>query len=234
MQTFSAKEIGVFTVTAISLGTSKKPNPQTGKLANFVVLYYQDIACPTAGTKRRVLFDEDYPGLYANLKPFVIEGRKDDHEGEVVDVKAVRRSDLCKLTGDAFIDDDIEVMRNLLRMEGAMRVMMPLKKGTCIANDADGTVQTDKVTGKPRLVDAVEVFAQARTKTINDDGTITFDWRLDPAKERDRIEARFYRNAAPATASAPVTTAPSAVTTPQPETAPAAAEAPAGAAPAPF
>lgn len=215
MKTMNAPEIGMFIANTISLGIAKNTN-RDGENAKFVAISYGDAMCANNGSVTRIIFEDQFPGLFEFLSEFKT-GQKDRHEGELVDVEKVATCDALN-TGNPNIILRRKAMRymDLLAPDGAMYVTMPLKKGACYGNQRDGSPALDK-DGKPVVVDSVRVFAQASMATIDDNGEIHYTWKVDPASERDNIERRFYIH--PVEPQATINVAPSSAV-PQPEPAP--------------
>lgn len=212
----NAQEIGMFIANTISLGVAKNEN-RDGENAKFVAISYGDAMCANNGSVTRIIFEDQFPGLWEFLENFKT-GQKDRHEGELIDIEKLASSDALNITNPNIILRR-KAMRymDLLAPDGAMYVVMPLKKGACYGNNRDGEPTRDK-NGNIVIVDSVRVFAQASMATVNDNGEIHYTWKVDPATERDNIEKRFYINPVEPQATVDVATS-SAV--PQPEPAPA-------------
>lgn len=175
-------ELSVYNTLAINLGVSDKEglSDENKKFAIFQI--YKPEAW-MAGVSKITLFKSTLGMAWDMLYECV-----DDKEKTVtVNGKQVKELEvnLDKVKNHEFL-------KNLMRWEGGMFVSVPLRKGDCYCNDANGVRRTLK-NGDFIIRDKVAVFTIV--ETINADGTMNYVKGFDPHTTAARIEDTFFREA---------------------------------------
>lgn len=175
-------ELSVYNTLAINLGISDKEglSDENKKFAIFQI--YKPEAW-MAGISKITLFKSTLGMAWEMLYECV-----DDKEKTVtVNGKQVKelKVNLDKVKNHEFL-------KNLMRWEGGMFVSVPLRKGDCYCNDANGMRRTLK-NGDFIIRDKVTVFTIV--ETINADGTMNYVKGFDPHTTAARIEDTFFREA---------------------------------------
>lgn len=175
-------ELSVYNTLAINLGISDKEglSDENKKFAIFQI--YKPEAW-MAGIEKITLFKSTLGMAWEMLYECV-----DDKEKTVtVNGKQVKelKVNLDKVKNHEFL-------KNLMRWEGGMFVSVPLRKGDCYCNDANGMRRTLK-NGDFIIRDKVTVFTIV--DTINADGTMNYVKGFDPHTTAARIEDTFFREA---------------------------------------
>lgn len=175
-------ELSVYNTLAINLGISDKEglSDENKKFAIFQI--YKPEAW-MAGVSKITLFKSTLGMAWEMLYECV-----DDKEKTVtVNGKQVKelKVNLDKVKNHEFL-------KNLMRWEGGMFVSVPLRKGDCYCNDANGMRRTLK-NGDFIIRDKVTVFTIV--ETINADGTMNYVKGFDPHTTAARIEDTFFREA---------------------------------------
>lgn len=175
-------ELSVYNTLAINLGISDKEglSDENKKFAIFQI--YKPEAW-MAGIEKITLFKSTLGMAWEMLYECV-----DDKEKTVtVNGKQVKelKVNLDKVKNHEFL-------KNLMRWEGGMFVSVPLRKGDCYCNDANGMRRTFK-NGDFIIRDKVTVFTIV--DTINADGTMNYVKGFDPHTTAARIEDTFFREA---------------------------------------
>lgn len=176
-------ELSVYNTLAINLGISDKEglSDENKKFAIFQI--YKPEAW-MAGVSKITLFKSTLGMAWDMLYECV-----DDKERTVtVNGKQVKelKVNLDKVKNHEFL-------KNLMRWEGGMFVSVPLRKGDCYCNDANGMRRTLKDGVTPIIRDKVTVFTIV--ETINADGTMNYVKGFDPHTTAARIEDTFFREA---------------------------------------
>lgn len=175
-------ELSVYNTLAINLGISDKEglSDENKKFAIFQI--YKPEAW-MAGVSKITLFKSTLGMAWEMLYECV-----DDKEKTVtVNGKQVR-----ELSVNLDKVKNHEFLKNLMRWEGGMFVSVPLRKGDCYCNDANGTRRTLK-NGDFIIRDKITVFTIV--ETINADGTMNYVKGFDPHTTAARIEDTFFREA---------------------------------------
>lgn len=175
-------ELSVYNTLAINLGISDKEglSDENKKFAIFQI--YKPEAW-MSGVSKITLFKSTLGMAWEMLYECV-----DDKEKTVtVNGKQVR-----ELSVNLDKVKNHEFLKNLMRWEGGMFVSVPLRKGDCYCNDANGVRRTLK-NGDFIIRDKVTVFTVV--ETINADGTMNYVKGFDPHTTAARIEDTFFREA---------------------------------------
>lgn len=176
-------ELSVYNTLAINLGISDKEglSDENKKFAIFQI--YKPEAW-MAGVSKITLFKSTLGMAWDMLYECV-----DDKEKTVtVNGKQVKelKVNLDKVKNHEFL-------KNLMRWEGGMFVSVPLRKGDCYCNDANGMRRYLKDGVTPIVRNKVAVFTVV--ETINADGTMNYAKGFDPYTTAARIEDTFFREA---------------------------------------
>ena len=176
-------ELSVYNTLAINLGISDKAelSDENKKFAIFQI--YKPEAW-MAGVSKITLFKSTLGMAWDMLYECV-----DDKEKTItVNGKQVKelKVNLDKVKTHEFL-------KNLMRWEGGMFVSVPLRKGDCYCNDANGMRRYLKDGVTPIVRNKVTVFTVV--ETINADGTMNYAKGFDPYTTAARIEDTFFREA---------------------------------------
>lgn len=174
-------ELSVYNTLAINLGISDKEglSDENKKFAIFQI--YKPEAW-MAGVSKITLFKSTLGMAWEMLYECV-----DDKEKTVtVNGKQVKelKVNLDKVKNHEFL-------KNLMRWEGGMFVSVPLRKGDCYCNDANGVRRYLKDGVTPIVRNKITVFTIV--ETINADGTMNYVKGFDPHTTAARIEDTFFR-----------------------------------------
>lgn len=175
-------ELSVYNTLAINLGISDKEglSDENKKFAIFQI--YKPEAW-MAGVSKITLFKSTLGMAWEMLYECV-----DDKEKTVT----VNGKQVKELSVNLDKVKNHEFLKNLMRWEGGMFVSVPLRKGDCYCNDANGVRRTLK-NGDFIIRDKVTVFTIV--ETINADGTMNYVKGFDPHTTAARIEDTFFREA---------------------------------------
>ena len=217
-------EFGTYKTIAMSLGVAKNEN-NNGVKSRYVVLTLKNKKCLLSGSRRTILWDEDFPGLFDQLKPYA-STTPDAQGGYLVDLPRAKA------------EGQVEMLDGLLEIPGGVVLEYKLAKGMCYQNDVNGAPVYIKGTTTPVTKDKISVFCII-DHAVEQDNKVEYHWvdKFGLAEQGSRMENRFYRKAVndarvnddiPETqpATQPAQTAPSAPATAQPAGAPAPEERP--------
>lgn len=212
-------EFGTYKTIAMSLGVAKNEN-NNGIKSKYIVLTLKNKKCLLSGSRRTILWDEDFPGLFDQLKPYA-STTPDAQGGYLVDLPRAKA------------EGQVEMLDGLLEIPGGVVLEYKLAKGMCYQNDVNGAPVYIKGTTTPVTKDRISVFCII-DHAVEQDNKVEYHWvdKFGLAEQGSRMENRFYRKAVndapvdddiPATQpaqTAPAQTAPSAPATAQPAGAP--------------
>lgn len=188
-QIIKGEEIGVFEVTAMSLGKSKKDN-RDGVKSRFIAMTLKDEETLGGGAVRDLLFEEDLGTDYINTLALYCK-KKDDGNyvtdtkgGFVIDIVAIQKSD-----GEL----EKRIAQKLLRRVGGM---IESYKFDCprYSNNADGSRTKDK-NGNDVIKDEIQVFTQLKFMVPNAEGGFDKSYfkGMSPKEKGERIVSQFFK-----------------------------------------
>lgn len=178
-QIISGAELGAYKTTAIQLGIAKKEN-RNGVKSKYVLLTLQDVKSRLARPVRRVIFDDQLPGLHEMLAKYAATTQ--DAQGMFpVDIKAFKNS------------EDFEEWQDLMLFPGGTVLTYNLRKGECYANDVNGNRVLNK-DNEPVKKKQISVFVQISQIIPDGDKMRTIYVNgLSLEEEGQRMEDRFYK-----------------------------------------
>lgn len=182
MEIIPGSFFGVYKVIAITLGQSKKTN-RDGVKSNFIVKLIRNAK---GGKPRRdIVFEEDDPEVFRILNKYK-NTTADAKGGYAVPLDALQN----------IPQEEKEVLKTFMQMDGGVVLTYKLQKGACYGNDVDGKRSTD-AHGDPIIRSEITIFCQIDYAYPGKDGEMMFVY-LDgygPSQIGPRTEARFYREA---------------------------------------
>lgn len=180
-QIINGAELGAYKTTAIQLGIAKKEN-RNGIKSKYVLLTLQDAKSRLAKPVRRVIFDDQLPGLHEMLAKYA-ENTQDAQGMFPVNIKAFKSS------------EDFEEWQDLMLFPGGTVLTYELRKGACYANDINGNRVMNR-DNKPVIKKQISVFVQI-SQIIPDGNTMRTIYvnGLSLEEEGQRMEDRFYKEA---------------------------------------
>lgn len=184
-----AEEIGVFEVTAMSLGMAKKEN-RDGIKSRFLAMTLKDEESLGGDAVRDVMFEEnlgaEYFDVIANYRKKDANGNdvRDTKGGYVIDLAAIRKAD-----GDL----EQRITKKLLRRVGGgieeFKFDVPR-----YSNDIDGN-RTKDAGGRDVVKSSIMVFTQMKQMIPNANGGFdkTYFKGMSPQEKGERLIQRFFK-----------------------------------------
>ncbi len=175
-------EFGTYKTIAMSLGTAKNEN-NNGVKSRYIVLTLKNKKCLLSGSRRTILWDEDFPGLFDQLKPYAAM-TPDAQGGYLVDLPRAKA------------EGQVEMLDDLLEIPGGVVLEYKLAKGMCYQNDVNGAQVYIKGTTTPVTKDKISVFCII-DHAVEQDNKVEYHWvdKFGLAEQGSRMENRFYRKA---------------------------------------